>query len=68
MSWKNKEKSLSDEKFKVLTTMAVFAFKIMKEIVDKDMGNSIVGRSSIRSLIEVFLMLKSPIKLLRLKV
>jgi len=60
---KNKERSLSDLKFKVLITMVVFAYKIMCEIVNKDMGNSIAGRSSIRAMVEVFIMLKYLLKM-----
>lgn len=60
---KNKEKSLFDEKFKVLITMVVFAYKIMSEIAGKDMGNSIAGRSSIRSMVEVYIMLKYLLKM-----
>jgi len=60
---KNKERSLFDVKFNVFVTMVVFAYKIMCEIVNKDMGNSIAGRSSIRAMVEVFIMLKYLLKM-----
>jgi len=60
---KSKENSLYDEKFKVITSMTVFAYKIMKEIIDKDMGNSISGRSSIRSMVETYIVMKYLLKM-----
>ena len=54
----NKEKSLSEDKFDVIIGSITYALKIYIEINEKSLGNSIIGRHAIRTIIEVFIMLK----------
>jgi len=60
---KNKETALSEHKLNVFLSMVVYSYKIMSEIFNKDMGNSIASRSSLRAMVEVFIMLKYLIKM-----
>lgn len=56
--YSNKEKSLNDDKFNVTIGSVNYALIIFTEINDKSLGNSIMGRFGIRTIIEVFIMLK----------
>ena len=54
----NKEKSLADDKFDVIVGSVNYALKIFAEIDSQSLGNSIVGRHAIRTIIEVYIILK----------
>ena len=60
--YSNKEKSLMDDKFDVIIGSVNYALKIFDEINDKALGNSILGRHGIRTIIEVYIMLKYLLK------
>lgn len=60
---KNKELTLSEHKINVFISMVVYSYKIMSEIVNNNMGNSIASRSSLRAMVEIFIMLKYLIKM-----
>lgn len=60
--YSNKEKSLAEDKFDVIIGSINYALKIFTEIDDKALGNSILGRHGIRTIIEVYFMLKYLLK------
>ena len=60
--YSNKEKSLAEDKFDVIIGSINYALKISIEINDKALGNSILGRHGIRTIIEVYIMLKYLLK------
>lgn len=53
-----KLESLANHKFDVLIGSLTFAKKVFKEIVEKDLGNSIHGRLGIRLLLEIYIISK----------
>jgi len=59
----NKDKSISEDKFDVITGSINYAVKLFSEINDKSLGNSILGRHGIRSIIEIFIIVKYLLKL-----
>jgi hypothetical protein len=59
---KYKEKSLGEEKFQVLTSSFNYVLKLYEEIIIKNLGNSILGRHALRTMIEVYIMIKYLIK------
>jgi len=58
----NKEKSLAEDKFDVIIGSINYALKIFTEVNDKSLGNSILGRHGIRTIIEIYIMLKYLLK------
>lgn len=58
----NKERSLTEDKFDVIIGSVNYALKIFTEISDKALGNSILGRHGIRTIIEVYIMVKYLLK------
>lgn len=60
--YSNKEKSLTEDKFDVILGSVNYALKIFDEINENSLGNSILGRHGIRTIIEVYIMLKYLLK------
>ena len=60
--YSNKEKSLAEDKFDVIIGSVNYALKIFTEINENSLGNSILGRHGIRTIIEVYIMLKYLLK------
>lgn len=60
--YSNKERSLAEDKFDVIIGSINYALKILAEINDKALGNSILGRHGIRTIIEVYIILKYLLK------
>ena len=60
--YSNKEKSLTEDKFDVVIGSINYALKIFTEINDKALGNNILGRHGVRTIIEVYIMLKYLLK------
>ena len=60
--YSNKEKSLAEDKFDVIVGSINYALKIFTEINNKALGNSILGRHGIRTIIEIYIMLKYLLK------
>jgi len=60
--YSNKERSLSEDKFDVLVGSVNYALKIFIEINEKSVGNSILGRHAVRTIIEVYIILKYLLK------
>lgn len=58
----NKEKALTEDKFNVLIGSINYILKIFNEINENKMGNSILGRHGIRTILEVYIMLKYLLK------
>ena len=58
----NKEKSLSDDKFNVIIGSTNYALKIFIEIVNNSLGDKILGRHGLRTIIEIYIMLKYLLK------
>jgi hypothetical protein len=54
----NKEKSLSDDKFNVIIGSINYALKIFVEIVKNSLGDKILGRHGLRTIIEIYIILK----------
>lgn len=59
----NKDKSLADDKFDVIIGSINYALKIFIEIDNKSLGNSILGRHGIRTIIEIYIILKYLLKI-----
>lgn len=55
--FKNKEDWWAS-KYTVFMSLVVYSYKVYCEVVDKEIGNTIAARSSIRMMIEIFIMLK----------
>jgi hypothetical protein len=60
--YSNKEKSLAEDRFDVIIGSINYAVKIWEEINDQALGNSILGRHGIRTIIEIYIMLKYLLK------
>jgi hypothetical protein len=60
--YSNKERSLTEDKFDVIVGSMNYALKIFVEVNDRSLGNSILGRHGIRTIIEVLIMLKYLLK------
>lgn len=58
----NKEKSLADDKFHIIVGSITYALKIFTEIDNGSLGNSILGRHGIRTIIEIYIVLKYLLK------
>lgn len=58
----NKEKSLAEEKFDVIVGSITYALKIFIEMTEKSLGNSILGRHGVRTIIEILIILKYLLK------
>lgn len=58
----NKDKSLSEDRFDVIVGSINYALKIFVEINEKSLGNNILGRHGIRTIIELLIILKYLIK------
>lgn len=58
----NKEKSLAEDKFDVIVGSVTYALKIFIEMTEKSLGNSILGRHGVRTIIEILIMLKYLLK------
>ncbi|MEG1940791.1 MAG: DUF5677 domain-containing protein [Eubacterium sp.] len=55
---KSKEKTLLDDAYSVLIGSLAYAFKTFIEVIEHDLGNTIIGRQSIRIIIEIYIMMK----------
>lgn len=58
----NKEKSLTDSKFTVVIGSTNYALRIFNEVIDNKLNNLIMGRHAVRTMIEVYIMLKYLLK------
>jgi hypothetical protein len=54
----HKEKSLSEDRFDVIVGSTNFALKVFAEIVGNSLGGDILGRHAVRTIIEIYIMLK----------
>ena len=54
----NKERAVTDDAFSVLTGSLAYALKTFDEVVNHDLANTIIGRQSIRIIIEIYIMMK----------
>ncbi|PEL13030.1 DUF5677 domain-containing protein [Bacillus sp. AFS017336] len=54
----NKEILISDNKYEVMVGSMYYSLKIFKEISEIDHGSSILGRHGIRTIVEVYIMMK----------
>lgn len=54
----NKEIQLDNGKFSVLIGSTIYMTKIIKELIDKKLENSILGRHAFRTILEVYIMMK----------
>lgn len=53
-----KENLITDSKYEVMVGSMYYSFKIFKEISEMSLGSSILGRHGIRTIIEVYIMMK----------
>lgn len=58
----NKERLLCDSKFEVIIGSVCYAHKVFSEVIENNLGNKILGRHAVRTLIEVFIILKYLLK------
>lgn len=54
----NKERTANDDAYSVLTGSFAYALKLFDEVITHNLGNTIIGRQSIRIIIEIFLTMK----------
>ena len=54
----NKDKSLSEDRFQVIIGSVNYSLKIFIEIIERSLSASILGRHGLRTLIEIYIMLK----------
>lgn len=54
----HKDKSLSSDKFDVIVGSFAYALKVFSEVNDKALGNSVLGRHAVRTIIEILIILK----------
>jgi hypothetical protein len=57
-----KNEQIHGDKFSVLSGSLCYALKIFEEIISKDLGNSILGRHGLRTIIEMLIIIKYLIK------
>lgn len=57
-----KESALGDSRFEVFNGSICYALKVYEEVIVKDLANSILGRHGIRTIIELYIILKYLIK------
>ena len=62
VQFSNEEKSLSEDRFNVIIGSTNYALKIFIEIVKNSLGNKILGRHGLRTIIEIYIMLKYLLK------
>ena len=58
----NQDKSFSEDKFDVIIGSTNYALKVFVEITGNSLGNKILGRHGLRTIIEVYIMLKYLLK------
>ena len=58
----NKEKCIFEEKYDVIMGSTSYILKIFNEIVSNNLGNGILGRNALRTIIEVYIMIKYLLK------
>lgn len=58
----NKENLITDSKYEVMIGSIYYSLKILKEILELGKGTSILGRHGIRTIIEVYIMMKYMVK------
>jgi hypothetical protein len=58
----NKNESLAEDRFDVIVGSINYALKIFIEIIENSLGNNILGRHGLRTIIEVYIMLKYLLK------
>jgi hypothetical protein len=61
--FKNKEEAQGNDRLTVILSMVTYLYKIMRETIDSKIGNTISARFSVRTVAEVYVMLKYLIKL-----
>ena len=54
----HKQDTVTDEAYIVLSGSLVFAFKTFAEVIHHDLSNTIIGRQSVRIIIETYIMMK----------
>ena len=54
----HKQNTVTDDAYTVLTGSLAYAFKLFSEVIEHDLGNTIIGRQSSRIIVEVLIMMK----------
>ena len=54
----NKQATVSDDAYSVLTGSFTYAFKTFAEVIEHDLANTLMGRQAIRQIIETLIMMK----------
>ena len=55
---KYKQNTVTEDAYSVLTGSLIYAFKIFSEVIEHDLGNTIIGRQSSRIIAEILIMMK----------
>ena len=55
---KYKQNTVTDDAYSVLTGSLTYAFKLFSEVIEHDLGNTIIGRQSSRIIVEILIMMK----------
>lgn len=53
-----KQNTTTDDAYTVLTGSLTYAFKVFVEVIEHDLGNTLIGRQSCRIIIEILIMMK----------
>lgn len=54
----HKQNTVSDDAYTVLTGSLAYAFKLFSEVIEHDLGNTLIGRQSSRIIVEILIMMK----------
>ena len=54
----HKQNTAIDDAYTVLTGLLAYAFKLFSEVIEHDLGNTLIGRQSSRIIVEVLIMMK----------
>lgn len=54
----NKGRATTDDAFVVLTGSLSYAMKLFEEVINHDLSNTLIGRQSVRTIIEIYIMMK----------
>lgn len=54
----HKQNTVTDDAYAVLTGSLTYAFKLFSEVIEHDLGNTLIGRQSSRIIVEILIMMK----------
>lgn len=58
LNTQHKQNTVTDDAYTVLTGSMAYAFKLFSEVIEHDLGNTIIGRQASRIIVEILIMMK----------